>query len=435
MVMGSSVRWMVSCALAVVLQGAVSTAQTGPPPEEDDVHYGLPGQFTINQAMDFYRTEVVTTAKTPVVVWIHGKGFWGGDESIDASTSPFVDWLAAGWSIASLDYRHTGQDWDAFMHGQDSVYPDHAVDVALAVQYLRTKSTDWNIDPDKILLFGESAGGCLSSWTAMADDLAAFQGGVGHGPGLSTRVRAFVNVDGPTDWTYVNPFVNPDVMHYFGVFVPNTPPFNILVPLATQLEASPFWQVGQAPQAEANRQVGAYQDYEGPVAGDIHDPAYGLTMQVALEQGDHGFPVLNWDLAPDWPIGPALDDLDWMKVQFTGLPYGDGVGGTSAVSPELYLRSMGPTETLLVTDAPPNAMVTFALGIGQIDVPLFAGRLYVQPMVFLYGTTDAQGDCLRDLDLGLAGGLFDVFVQAAIEDPGAVGGYTLTGGLKLDLKE
>ncbi len=428
-------RSLLPALAALLLVGSTAVAQSGPPPEEDDIDYGIPGQFTLHQAMDFYRTEVPSAAKTPVVMWIHGKGFWGGDESIDASVSPFVDWLQAGWSIASIDYQHSGQTWDDFVHGLDAVHPGHLADVSLAIQFLRMKSDDWNIDPDKILLFGESAGGHLAGWVSLADEFAAFEGGLGHGAAWPTRVRGFVNIDGPTDWTYVNPFTNPDVHHYFGVYVPNTPPFNVMVPLMAQLQASVFWQAGNSGEVEANRQVGAWQQFEGPLAGDIHDPTYGVTLQDAFDDIDHGMAVLDWDLDPRWPAGPQYDLLTWMEVQFTGLPYGEGVGGTSPVSPELYLRSLGPTGTLLVTDAPPNAQVTFALGIGQIDVPLFGGRLYVQPLVFMYGTTDANGTCVRDLDLGLAGGNFDVFVQAAIADPGAVGGYALTGGLALDLKE
>lgn len=421
--------------LAALLSGGELIAQTGSPPEADDVHYGIVGQFHLNQALDFYRTPVATTAKTPAVVWVHGKGFWGGDESINVDVPPYSEWLAAGYSIVSVDYQHSGQTWDAFLLGTDAVYPGHAEDLALAVQFIRMRSDDWNIDPDKILLYGESAGGCLSSWLALSPDHAPFQGGVGHGAEYSTRVRGFVNYEGPTDWTYTNPFANPNTNHYFGVYFPNTPPFNVMVPLATQLEASSFWQATQPAVAEANRQVGAWQTFFGPIAGEIHDPYYGQKLQDALTSIDHGAAVLNWDDAPQWPLGPTFGEQEWMKTQFTGLPYGDGVGGTSPVSPELYLRTMGPGGTLMVTDAPPNAQVTFALGIGQIDVPLFGGRLYVQPLVFLYGLTNANGVCLRDLDLGIAAGMFDVFVQAAIVDPGANSGYALSGGLKLDLKE
>ena len=95
---------------------------------------------------------------------------------------------------------------------------------------------------------------------------------------------------------------------------------------------------------------------------------------------------------------------------------------------------MGPSETFMIANAPPNADVTMALGLGAIDQPLFGGSLYVQPLVFLYGTTDANGVLLRDIDIQSAEGLFDVYCQAAIEDPNATGGYVLTQGLKLDLE-
>ena len=421
---------------AIFWVGSDATAQgAGPDPTLANLDYGLPGSSHPLQRLDFYQSSVPSPKPKPAIVWIHGKGFWGGSKDIDVSILPFSLWLETGWSIVSLDYRLSGQTFDEMINGPDqALYPQHVEDVSLAVQFIRMNAVAWDIDPDKIMLYGDSAGGLLATWVGLADDQAAFMGGVGHGAGLSTRVRAVRNHRGPTDWTYVNAFADPDANPYFGVFFPDTLPYATLVPVAKQLEASSFWQATQQPQAGPNQHVGVWQSYSGPLAGDLHDPFYGVRLNDAVRSIGNAASVLNWDLSPDFPPGLNFDKTIWMRAQFTSIPYGQGTTGTLSTPPAFYLRTMGPTDTFLIANAPPNADVTIALGLGQIDQPLFGGSLYVQPLLFLYGTTDANGVLLRDLEIQGAEGLFDVFCQAAIEDPNANGGYVLTQGLKLDLE-
>ncbi|MEZ6075854.1 MAG: hypothetical protein R3C56_09310 [Pirellulaceae bacterium] len=46
-------------------------------------------------------------------------------------------------------------------------------DAARALQFVRSKATDWNLDKKKIGATGGSAGACSSLWLAFHDDMAA----------------------------------------------------------------------------------------------------------------------------------------------------------------------------------------------------------------------------------------------------------------------
>jgi acetyl esterase/lipase len=118
------------------------------------------------QVFDFWKAE--SAKPTPLVVFIHGGGWRGGDKTGYGTTviKPFLD---QGISVASINYRFIEQAMN------DKVEPPvkgclH--DAARAIQTLRSKAKEWNIDPTRIGATGSSAGACTSLWLALHNDLA-----------------------------------------------------------------------------------------------------------------------------------------------------------------------------------------------------------------------------------------------------------------------
>ena len=77
--------------------------------------------------------------------------------------------LAAGISVVSVEYRFIQ---DAVTNG---VYPPvkaPMLDCARALQLVRSKAAEWNIDQRRIIASGSSAGACTALWLAFHDDLA-----------------------------------------------------------------------------------------------------------------------------------------------------------------------------------------------------------------------------------------------------------------------
>ncbi len=116
------------------------------------------------QVLDFYQAESKTP--TPLVVFIHGGSWTGGDKDRVGSVKPYMD---AGISVASINYRYVTNGV------QEKIMPPVKApleDAARAVQFLRSKAAEWNIDKKKVGLTGGSAGACSSLWLAFHDDLA-----------------------------------------------------------------------------------------------------------------------------------------------------------------------------------------------------------------------------------------------------------------------
>jgi acetyl esterase/lipase len=125
----------------------------------------------------------------PVVVNIHGGGFKLGDKSmVDQELGQAL--LDAGYAIASIDYRLSGE----------ATFPAAVLDVKAAVRFLRANAATYNLNPDKIAAFGQSAGGNLASMLGTAGDVAEFDDpSLGNG-GVSSRVQAVINWFGPNDF-------------------------------------------------------------------------------------------------------------------------------------------------------------------------------------------------------------------------------------------
>ena len=117
------------------------------------------------QVFDFWQAKSDTP--TPLVITIHGGSWLGGDKS--GYYSAVKTYLDKGISVASINYRYVSQ-----AAKMDVVPPVKAPleDAARALQTLRSKAKEWNIDKTRVGATGGSAGACTSLWLAFHDDLA-----------------------------------------------------------------------------------------------------------------------------------------------------------------------------------------------------------------------------------------------------------------------
>lgn len=139
------------------------------------------------QALDVYLAK--SDKPTPVVVFIHGGGWRGGSKN---AVPPYLlDAVAEGWtSVVSVEYRFT----DVATH------PAQVNDCARAIQFVRSKASEWNLDPERVAVTGGSAGAHLSLWLALHDDFANPES---DDPveRESSRVTCAIGYAGPTDWS------------------------------------------------------------------------------------------------------------------------------------------------------------------------------------------------------------------------------------------
>jgi arylformamidase len=151
--------------------------------------------------LDFWQAE--GAGPRPLLVYIHGGGWIGGDKKQNASN--IRPYLAKGISYAAINYRLTATDQ----------LPAPVHDAARAIQFLRTKAAEWNIKKTRIALTGGSAGACTSMWILLHDDLADPKS---DDPVLreSTRVSAAAVSAGQTsiDPKVIEGWVGPNILKH-----------------------------------------------------------------------------------------------------------------------------------------------------------------------------------------------------------------------------
>lgn len=143
--------------LLLLLTGIATAQDRGQKPRPDVANekYG-PHERNV---FDLWKAK--SESPTPLVVFIHGGGFRAGSKE-GVSPGLISGCLAAGISVASINYRLTDV----------APYPAQMHDGARAVQFLRSKAGEFNLDRGRFAATGGSAGAGISLWLAFHDDLA-----------------------------------------------------------------------------------------------------------------------------------------------------------------------------------------------------------------------------------------------------------------------
>jgi acetyl esterase/lipase len=118
------------------------------------------------QVLDFWKAE--SDKATPLVLYIHGGGWRNGDKS-GLSAKAIEQYRNAGISVAAINYRFVQ---NAVEQKIDPPVKAPLEDAARALQLIRSKAGEWNLDKKRIGATGGSAGACSSLWLAFHDDMA-----------------------------------------------------------------------------------------------------------------------------------------------------------------------------------------------------------------------------------------------------------------------
>jgi acetyl esterase/lipase len=189
---------------SMILSTVLVVAETGPlaaqPPNANrflqafrdkvsvkaDMEYAKAGAVSLT--LDVYKPMESAQELLPCIVWIHGGGWQSGNKS--SGLQRVGKWVASGEYVGvSVGYRLTDvASWPAQIH-----------DCKAAIRYLRAKSAELGIDPDRIGVWGSSAGGHLVSLLGTSGDVPELDGDLGV-TGVSSQVTCVVDFCGPSDF-------------------------------------------------------------------------------------------------------------------------------------------------------------------------------------------------------------------------------------------
>ncbi|MCI5863682.1 alpha/beta hydrolase [Cloacibacillus porcorum] len=154
------------------------------------------GYANVALRMDILQPE--SREPLPAVVFVTGGGLVSANK--DSFLQQCLDLAEAGYVVASIEYRVAPA----------VVFPSPLEDVKSAIRFLRAKADIYGINPDKIAVFGESAGGYLAAITGTTNGRKEFD--VGGYLEQSSRVVAVVDFYGLSDLTLIGEGFPDDVV-------------------------------------------------------------------------------------------------------------------------------------------------------------------------------------------------------------------------------
>jgi acetyl esterase/lipase len=134
---------------------------------------------------DLYKPRTATDP-LPLVIWVHG-GSWRHLDK--AHMDPPRALICNGYAVASIDYRLT----------TEAIFPAQIRDVKAAIRHLRANAALYGVDPNRIAIFGSSAGGHLAALAGTSGGVADLESLSMGNSSTSSRVQAAIDWFGHTD--------------------------------------------------------------------------------------------------------------------------------------------------------------------------------------------------------------------------------------------
>jgi acetyl esterase/lipase len=125
----------------------------------------------------------------PLIIWIHGGAWLAGSKD---DPSPALRFTSDGYAVAQVGYRLS----------QEARFPAQIHDCKAAVRWLRANAAKYNLDPNKSVAWGSSAGGHLVALLGTSGGVTELEGHVNDLKD-SSRVQAVVDWFGPTDFLHI----------------------------------------------------------------------------------------------------------------------------------------------------------------------------------------------------------------------------------------
>jgi acetyl esterase/lipase len=127
-------------------------------------------------------------APYPVIISIHGGGWCGGDKT-GPDTEIAKAGLKRGYAVVAVNYRLSGE----------AIAPAQIQDVKAAIRFIRANAGKYHLDPNKLAVWGSSAGGALAALAGTSSGVQELQDlSMGY-TRFSDRVQAVVDWCGPVD--------------------------------------------------------------------------------------------------------------------------------------------------------------------------------------------------------------------------------------------
>lgn len=124
----------------------------------------------------------------PLIVFIHGGAWISGNKLMNAASSVFKA-VSQGYAVATVEYRLA----------TEATWPSQIYDVKAAVRYLKAKASSFNIDPNRVVAWGNSAGAHLAQLLGVTENIKRLENLDMGNEEFSSSVNAVISLYGVSD--------------------------------------------------------------------------------------------------------------------------------------------------------------------------------------------------------------------------------------------
>lgn len=141
-----------------------------------------------SQKLDVYLPENIKDS-LPVIVAIHGGAFMFGDKA-DMQVIPMLEGIKRGYAVVSINYRLS----------DESKFPTQINDVKTAIRWIKANASKYHFNPNKIAVWGGSAGGNLASLAGTSGNVKELEDLTLGNAEFSSNIQAVVDWFGPINF-------------------------------------------------------------------------------------------------------------------------------------------------------------------------------------------------------------------------------------------
>ncbi|MEK7866101.1 MAG: alpha/beta hydrolase [Planctomycetota bacterium] len=168
---------------------------------ERDVEFARVGKRPL--LLDILRPEEPPEGKLPAIIYIHGGGFSKGNKEMGLRDNARL--ALRGYFTVTIEYRLCGE----------AIFPAAIEDCKAAVRWIRASADEYGVDPDRIGVWGTSAGGSLSALVGTSGDVKELEGDGGN-LDQSSRVTCAIDCFGPSDFLSIEEHRGEGGRHEYG---------------------------------------------------------------------------------------------------------------------------------------------------------------------------------------------------------------------------
>lgn len=167
----------------------------GPPPVKKEILDAIKRkEFNISycnesesQKLDIYFPNEEPNKRYPVIVYFHGGAFRFGEKDDDA-LEPMLEGVNKGYVVISAQYRLS----------KEALFPAQVLDAKTVIRWVKANAEKYNLNPNKVAVWGPSSGGWLASMVGATYGNPAFEDLSQGYSEYSSEVHAVINWCGPT---------------------------------------------------------------------------------------------------------------------------------------------------------------------------------------------------------------------------------------------